>query len=134
MNADTPTGLLVEGDAPVETKAAPRQGIVEIFRDNLFKDLKNSILTLLFGTVIAYLLFRTANYLFITARWEVVRDGPLEFYMVGKDFGRLGISYESLWAGIYVALLAVGIGRGVCCFNRLIARSLCRLAMKSCCC
>ena len=113
MNADTPTGLLVEGDAPVETKAAPRQGIVEIFRDNLFKDLKNSILTLLFGTVIAYLLFRTANYLFITARWEVVRDGPLEFYMVGKDFGRLGISYESLWAGIYVALLAVGIGSGL---------------------
>jgi general L-amino acid transport system permease protein len=33
--------------------------------------------------------------------------------MVGKDFGRTGISWESLWAGIYVAVAAVGIAVGL---------------------
>ena len=59
------------------------------------------------------MLARTLGFVFVTARWEVIYDGPLEFYMVGKDFQRTGISYEMLWAGIYVALFASGIGSGL---------------------
>ena len=102
---------------PIARDAPPRRGagkgLRSVFRDNLFKDAKNSILTLVFGAVILFVLYRTFSYVFITARWEVIYDGPLEFYMVGKDFRRTGISYEMLWAGVYTAVLAMGIGSGL---------------------
>lgn len=88
-------------------------GLREVFRDNLFKDLKNGILTLLFGGILAYVALRALLYMFVTARWEVIYNGPLSFYMVGKDFGRTGISYEMLWAGILVAMFTVGIASGL---------------------
>lgn len=84
----------------------------ELLRDNLFKDLKNSILTLTFGTVLCYAAVRSILFLFVTARWEVITEGPLVFYMVGKDFGRTGISYEMLWSGIFMTLLTVGLAAG----------------------
>ncbi|MDG2027492.1 MAG: amino acid ABC transporter permease [Acidimicrobiales bacterium] len=104
-------GTAIAAEPPPRRGAG--QGIGTIFRDNLFKDAKNSILTLIFGGVILFVLFKTFNYVFITARWEVIYNGPLEFYMVGKDFGRTGISFEMLWAGIYTAVLAMGIGSGL---------------------
>lgn len=88
-------------------------GLRSILKDNLFKDLKNSILTVLFGAVLAYIALRSLRFLFITARWEVIYDGPLSFYMVGKDFGRTGISFEMLWAGIFVAMFTVGVASGL---------------------
>lgn len=104
-------------ETPIARDTPPRRGagkgVRSVFQDNLFKDAKNSILTLLFGAVILFVLIRTFNYVFITARWEVIYNGPLEFYMVGKDFRRTGISYEMLWAGIYTAVLAMGIGSGL---------------------
>jgi general L-amino acid transport system permease protein len=117
--AQTPPGLYGgEGfGTPIAAEPPPLLdsgwGLREILRKNLFKDTKNSVLTLLFGAVILFVLFKTFNYVFITARWEVIYNGPLEFYMVGKDFGRTGISYEMLWAGIYTAVLAMGIGSGL---------------------
>ena len=116
---ELPVGLIRTGGdgGPIAAEPAPLLdsgwGVREILRKNLFKDAKNSTLTLLFGAVILFVLFRTFNYVFITARWEVIYNGPLEFYMVGKDFGRTGISYEMLWAGIYTAMLAMGIGTGL---------------------
>ena len=88
-------------------------GIKELLRDNLFKDAKNTVLTLVFGFVLAFVLVRSLTFLFVTARWEVIRDGPLVFYMVGKDFERTGISYEMLWAGIYVAVFATALSVGM---------------------
>lgn len=82
-------------------------------KENLFKDLKNSVLTVVFGLVLGYVLWRTTRYFFVTARWEVISEGPLVFYMVGKDFGRTGISYEMLWSGIYAALFALGFATGL---------------------
>ena len=88
-------------------------GLREILRDNLFKDVKNSVLTVMFGLVLAYVLVRSMTFLFVTARWEVIVDGPLVFYMVGNDFANTGISYEMLWAGIYVAVLATALAVGL---------------------
>ena len=109
--AAAPDGVPIAADAPPRKGAG--QGVGEIIRGNLFKDAKNSILTLGFGLVLVYLLYRLANYLFVTARWEVIYNGPLEFYMVGKDFDGTGISYTSLWLGVYVALLAMGLAGGL---------------------
>lgn len=85
----------------------------EVLRDNLFKDTKNSVLTLLFGALLGYLVLRTSLFLFVTGRWEVIYDGPLTFYMVGKDFGRTGIPYWMLWAAIYVAVFAMAAAAGL---------------------
>ena len=63
--------------------------------------------------MIGYVLLRTSLFLFVTARWEVIYDGPLTFYMVGKDFGRTGISYEMLWMGIYVGLFTMAGASGL---------------------
>ena len=116
----TPLGLLggeSEFGNPIAPDAPPviesGWGIREILKENLFKDAKNSVLTVIFGVVLLYVAFRTAMFVFVTARWEVIYDGPLEFYMVGKDFGNTGISYGMLWAGIYVAMVALGIGSGL---------------------
>lgn len=101
---------------PVDEPAlAPlrESGLRGIFRDNLFKDAKNSALTVLFGVALAYVSLRAVLFLFVTARWEVVSDGPLIFYMVGKDFGRTGISYEMLWGGIFTALFTLGVAVGL---------------------
>jgi general L-amino acid transport system permease protein len=89
------------------------QGLRGILRDNLFKDVKNGVLTVVFGLVLAFVLVRSLTFLFVTARWEVIVDGPLVFYMVGNDFGNTGISYEMLWAGIYVAVLATALAVGL---------------------
>lgn len=120
QDGQTPPGLYGGGGhmhTPIAADAPPRRGadtgVRGVLRDNLFKDTKNSILTVLFGAVILFVLIKTFNYVFITARWEVIYNGPLEFYMVGKDFRRTGISYEMLWAGIYTAVLAMGIGTGL---------------------
>lgn len=104
--------------APLEPVAAPPpptglHGFRAVVRGNLFKDAKNTILTLVFGAILGYLLFKTALFLFVTARWEVIYDGPLTFYMVGKDFGRTGISYGMLWAGIYVAVFTMATASGL---------------------
>lgn len=90
-----------------------RAALREVVRDNLFKDTKNAVLTVSFGAVLGYVLVRSLRFLFVTARWEVIFDGPLAFYMVGKDFGRTGISYGMLWAGVFVAMLALGIALGL---------------------
>ena len=87
-------------------------GLRELLRDNLFKDVKNGVLTVVFGLVLAYVLVRSLTFLFVTARWEVIVDGPLVFYMVGNDFAKTGISYEMLWAGIYVAVFATALAVG----------------------
>ena len=88
-------------------------GLRELLRDNLFKDVKNGVLTVVFGLVLAYVLVRSLTFLFVTARWEVIVDGPLVFYMVGNDFAKTGISYEMLWAGIYVAVFATALAVGL---------------------
>ena len=104
-----PDSVYVAPPPPPESGGSLR----EILKDNLFKDLKNSILTIIFGLVLAYIGLRSALFLFVTARWEVISEGPLVFYMVGKDFNRTGISYEMLWAGVHVALFALGIAAGL---------------------
>lgn len=112
----TDAGMVV-GPEPTYLSPSPppggHGGLREVFRDNLFKDAKNTVLTLLFGVVLGYIAVRSLRYLFVTARWEVIYDGPLEFYMIGKDFDRTGISFEMLWAGIFVAVFTVGIGSGL---------------------
>ncbi|HUG85062.1 MAG TPA: amino acid ABC transporter permease [Euzebya sp.] len=93
----------------------------DLLRGNLFKDPKNSILTLVFGTILVYAVYKTFGFVFLNEKvaqdgtvrsgWEVVRQ-PLVTYMVGTRFSATGIPFSYLWAGIYAVSLALGLTAG----------------------
>ena len=98
----------------------------ELLTDNLFKDVKNSVLTLVFGAILLWIGWKAVGFVFLNEKlatrdgeqvlvssWEVVRDGPLVVYMVGNRFGGTGISFLQLWAGIWTIGLALGLVLGL---------------------
>ncbi|MEE8602181.1 amino acid ABC transporter permease [Euzebya tangerina] len=97
------------------------EGIGGLIRKNLFKDLKNSILTLIFGAIIAYALYRTVNFVFFNQKptpeggtrnaWDILRQN-LEIFMVGTSFDDTGIGLPRLWASIYTIALIMGFAAG----------------------
>ena len=109
-------------DNPVAPDAPPPpgtgSGLVGLFRDNLFKDAKNSILTILFGFLLAYIAYRAVGFVLFNEKitadgttrnsWEVIST-RLTTYMVGTSFGATGIGFPMLWAAIYTVALAMGI-------------------------
>lgn len=107
----------METPAPIAPDSPPPAGagggIGEVFRDNLFKDLKNSVLTVVFAVVLGYLAYRTVFYVFVSGRWEVVFDGPLYVYMVGNRFGQSGLSYANVWGAMFVLAAMFGYGSGL---------------------
>lgn len=84
-----------------------RRRFRELLTDNLFKDAKNSILTIVFGLVLGYLAYRTVYYVFVSGRWEVISEA-LHIYMVGPDFSRTGLSYANVWGAIFLLAAAGG--------------------------
>jgi general L-amino acid transport system permease protein len=83
----------------------PRQWI----RENLFNSPLNSVLTIVFGVLIAFVVFRTTRFLFFTGRWEIVQTN-LANYMIGR-FPR-GEVYR-IWIAIYILASAAGMGAGL---------------------
>ena len=69
---------LADADAPRHGDQTPREWI----RANLFSGPFNSIVTVVFGAIGLYLAYRTAVFVFATARWEPVRAN-LELFMIG---------------------------------------------------
>lgn len=91
----------------------PAGGFVPWVRKNLFGSIKDTILTVVFGVVLAYVAYRAVVYVFISGRWEVVAEGPLVVYMVGNRFGQSGLSYTNVWAAIYILVLVAALIAGV---------------------
>mgnify|MGYP000132605557 CR=1 FL=1 len=89
------------------------KSVREVLRDNLFKDAKNSLLTIVFGALLVFALVKAGNYLFFTARWEVIYNGPLHFYMVGNQFQNTGVGYGALWTSIFLIAAASGLAVGL---------------------
>jgi general L-amino acid transport system permease protein len=117
---------LPEGTLPVaEPLALPGidQGIRGLFRDNLFKDVKNTVLTIIFGSLLVWLTWKAIGFVFFNTKvtpdgttrsaWDVVREGPLIIYMVGNRFGQTGVGFEMVWAAVYTVMLTLGLGLGV---------------------
>lgn len=118
----TDTGTPGPQDNPVAPDAPPPtgvgQGLTGLLRENLFKDVKNSILTLVFGLILGYIAYRAALFVFdnqkVTAdgtlrnSWDVIST-RLATYMVGTQFEATGIGYPMLWAAIYTVALALGV-------------------------
>ena len=69
---------LAEADAPRHGDQTPSEWV----KANLFSSVLNTVLTLVFGVLGLYLAFRTAKFVFATARWEPVRAN-VELFMIG---------------------------------------------------
>jgi len=74
-------------------------------RVNLFPNVPNGILTVLVGTVLAFVAFRALTFVFASAQWEIVRRN-LTLFMVGR-FPR-----DELWR-IWGAVLILAVGLGL---------------------
>lgn len=93
----------------------------ERLRKGLFGDVKNTILTILFGALLLYIGYRAYLFVFDNMKptpegdlvngWRVIRDN-LQVFMVGPAFGATGIGFPMLWAAIYTFTFALGFAVG----------------------
>ena len=94
-------------------------GFTDVLRKNLFKDVPNSIFTIVAVVAVAYLAYKAVGFMFFNNKaipesagggtrsaWTVIRE-PLEFYMVGTRFSDTGISFAQLWAAIYLLVFTL---------------------------
>ncbi len=125
----TPSDHVVTEDAP---KLPSKTTVREWIKENLFKDVRNSILTIIFGGILGYAGFRTFRFLFanektdlegnVRSGWEIlqfttsvvdgetiIRDDAMMFLMVGNRFQETGIDFSFLWAGVYLVALTLGL-------------------------
>ncbi len=84
MTTDPIGGVLAEPLLPPEPEPpaqdlTPRQWV----RENLASSPWNAALTIVAGLVAAWIVFRLARWVFVTADWEVVRVN-LRLFMVGR--------------------------------------------------
>ncbi|MGI9018616.1 MAG: amino acid ABC transporter permease [Euzebya sp.] len=97
------------------------EGLSGLIRKNLFKDTKNSILTIVFGVIMVYAVYKAVGFVFfndkptpdggLRSAWDVIRL-PLPVYMVGTGFAGTGIGFAKLWAAIYTLAFALGFSAG----------------------
>ena len=90
-------------------------------KEGLFGDAKNTVLTLLFGALLAYVGYRAWLFVFANVKptpdgqlvnsWRVI-DQNLQTFMVGTAFPATGIGFPMLWAAIYTFTFAVGFAVG----------------------
>ena len=117
--ADTPRPLSQEAVAvrghPIipDRPRAPAGGLGRWIKQNLVGSPKDIVLTVIFGVVLAYLAYRAVVYAFISARWEVVAEGPLIVFIVGNRFGQTDIPYDNVWAAVYIIVVVAGLIAGV---------------------
>jgi len=91
----------------------PAGGLRQWAKTSLFGSTKDTILTVVFGAILGYIAYRAVVYVFVSARWEVVFDGPLVAYMLGNRFNQTGLSHVNVWAAIYLLTATAGLIAGV---------------------
>jgi general L-amino acid transport system permease protein len=77
-------------------------------RKNLFSGALNSVLTVVFGALILYAVYRSARFVFFDARWEII-DRNITNFLVFR-FPR--DEFWRVWAALYLFAAAFGFGAG----------------------
>lgn len=90
---------------PPARQVAPREWV----RENLFSTWYNSLLTVVFGALIVWVIFGVARFVFVTAQWEIVRVNLTNF-MVGRLSRDL---LPRVWGGVGVLALTIGLLTGL---------------------
>jgi general L-amino acid transport system permease protein len=119
-DADAAAGVLQRSTGPKEhpVVAEPSglpggKGLKTWAKENLFGSVKDTILTLIFGPLLAYIAYRAVLFVFFNARWEVIYDGPFVVYMVGNRFNQTDLTYANVWGAIFIIVAVAGLIAGV---------------------
>lgn len=77
-------------------------------RENLFNSTLNTVLTIVFAALLAWVVFRAARFVFVSGRWTII-EVNLTNFMVGR-FPRDEL--YRVWTAIYLAVAAVSMASG----------------------
>lgn len=99
--------------APNRPASTKKPGAGRWIRRNLFRTPFDSLLTIGFGAISLYVVFRVFTFVFVNARWEIIRVN-LKLLLVGRwpadDMAVLAVSLVviGLWGGVIAGLIAGG--------------------------
>ena len=95
---------------PVPETGPPlrRRGVREWTRESLFRTWFDTVLTIVFGAILVWALYRVGRFVFVTGRWEIV-DRNLTNLLVFR-FPRDEL--WRVWAALFVLAGTFGIGAG----------------------
>jgi general L-amino acid transport system permease protein len=93
-----------EPERPPERRLTPAEWV----RENLFSTWFNTLLTLVFGLLLGWVIFRAAQFVFVDARWEVIERNMTNL-MVSR-FPREEL--WRVWTALFVLAAALGLGAG----------------------
>ncbi len=89
------TGISAPGSPPPERTVSARVWI----RHNLFRNWRDSVITVVTGIALVFAAFRTIRFVFVSGRWEIVRVN-LDLYLYGR------YPADELWR-VVVSVLAL---------------------------
>ncbi|MDQ4082709.1 MAG: amino acid ABC transporter permease, partial [Actinomycetota bacterium] len=101
-----------EREPPPKRRLPPGQWA----KENLFSTWYNGALTVVFGALAAWALYRVGRFVFADARWEIVErniTNVMVFHFPRGEFWRL-------WAALFVLAAAVGLGAGAAARKRAV--------------
>ena len=101
-----------------ETEGPPirRLGLREWLRQNLFSNWWNSVLTVVFGVLAVWALYRVARFVFFDARWEIVERNLTNFMVF--QFPRAEL--WRVWVALYVLAAVSGLAVGAAARKRAV--------------
>ncbi|MDQ3670748.1 MAG: amino acid ABC transporter permease [Actinomycetota bacterium] len=95
---------VLEPAGPSQRRLPPRDWA----RANLFSSRVNTVLTLVFGLLLAWLVYRVVRFAFFDARWLIIERNITNLMVFHFPRGELW----RVWAALYVLAGAVGLGVG----------------------
>jgi general L-amino acid transport system permease protein len=93
-----------ESEGPPTRKLSPR----EWMRENLFGSALDTVLTVVFGLLLAWVAYRVGTFVFVDARWEVVERNITNLMVGGFPRDELW----RLWAALFILAAVLGFGAG----------------------
>lgn len=103
-----PEPLVPARERPRAVPPRERLSRWEWVEGNLLRPWHNAVLTVVFGALVAFVVYRLTWFVVVTGRWDIIRVN-LTSFMVGRyPRGEL----HRPWIAIYLIVLAVGIGAG----------------------
>jgi general L-amino acid transport system permease protein len=90
---------------PPEPERPPADGPKDWIRRNLARSPLDAVVSLIAAVVVGYVAYRLLRYVFVTGRWDIVRDN-LKLFMVGR------YPLAELWR-ISVVVVAIGLYGGL---------------------
>lgn len=91
-------------EPPVERRLPPREWATE----NLFAPWHNAVLTVVFGALLGYVVYRSLRFVLFTARWEIVRRNLTNFMVAFYPRDELW----RVWVALFIVVIAFGFRFG----------------------